>query len=236
MRISALIFFLACGTQVFSQDPSKTWIGMTGSIDIVKASYFDSPAGFGKSINPLDSNYTNRIRLGGSIGVFVSRSIKDRWAVQIGLHYRTNGDRILSEKSIGGIPGANGFLIIQTAYEFHYHWITVPVKLNYAFVFQKKIQLYVSVSAAPSFLLRESKVSQYYLDNGGHDRNNLANGYSSLEMRPGVTGGFGARIKVSYRWVASIEPQYHGILFWNGLNYSTMLNSYGICLGLWKAI
>ena len=235
MRVYIFVIFLFCFSQMFSQDPSNLWVGFTGSPDLVTAKYFDSPSGFGPNTNPYGDGFNKQKRIGGSFGFFVSRTIKKRLSLQIGLQYFTNGDRIKSDTA--SQAPVNGLVVIGEGFETHYHWLAVPLKVNYSFVVTPKIQLYATAAIEPTFYLRESKVTEFYFDNGGKDRNNVPEKFGPIQIRPSIMVAPGLRMKLSYRWIATIEPFFRGTLHWSDkLTYSSQLNSFGVSLGIWKGI
>jgi hypothetical protein len=173
-------------------------------------------------------NDRETIKVGYTAGLNVCFNIKNYFGLETGIQYSNKGYQtkkqdMVSEQPDPGLPK-------QTKFIYDFHFIDIPVKVNFT-IGKKKVRFFTSVGVTTNIFIKETQTSFLYYSDRTDNKTSPTNlDYNKVNISPTVS--FGIDYKINNRMNLRVEPTFRygvlkiidtpvtGYLYSGGLNIS----------------
>lgn len=181
-------------------------------------------------IRVRDDNET--FKLGYTAGLNVCYNINGHFGIETGIQYSNKGYRTKNKNLSWGSSSPD--LPIKSKFIYDFHYIDVPLKLNYT-IGKRKVRFLASAGLAANIFLKETQRHVLEKADGKKDRSKTtpSNDYQKLNISPIM--GVGIDYRLNNRMNMRLEPMFrYGILkIINDKPITGYLYSGGLNIGLY---
>ncbi len=171
-------------------------------------------------------------KLGYTAGLNVCYNINRHFGIETGIQYSNKGYRTKNKNLSWGSSSPD--LPIKSKFIYDYHYIDIPLKLNYT-IGHRKVRFIASAGLTANIFIKETQRHVLENEDGKKNRSKITNPYDYEKLNVSPTIGIGIDYRLNNRLNLRLEPTFrYGILaLIKGNPITGYLYSGGLNIGLY---